>query len=72
MITSNNNSRLEYSLINKSNLIERSYLYHQEKEEKREMLRNKYEKKDEELIFKPRINSLSKNINRKLDDLYVY
>jgi hypothetical protein len=60
-------------LINRSNIIDRSILYHQEKEEKREMLRNKYEKKDidEELIFRPKINSLSKNINRKLDDLYV-
>lgn len=44
--------------------------YHQEKEEKREMLRNKYEKKEEDLIFRPRINSQSKTITRKLDDLY--
>jgi len=51
--------------------MERSTLYHQEKEEKREMLRNKHQKKEEEFNFRPQINSKSKQLDRKLNDLYV-
>lgn len=69
--TLNNNSRMDSSLFNRSNIMDRSILYHQEKEEKREMLKNKHQKKEEDFIFKPRINSQSKSIKRNLNDLYV-
>jgi len=72
MTTMGNNSRMEHSMFNRSNLMDKTNLYHQDKEEKREMLRNKHQKKEEEFLFRPRINSQSKNLNRNINDLYQW
>jgi len=64
-------TKMDISLFEKSNMIEKSSLYHVTKEEKIEQLKQKHQIKEEDYEFRPRINSVSKNINRKLNDLYV-
>lgn len=66
-----NTSRGDVSNLDRSSIIERSANHHIAKEEKIENLKLKHQIKEEDFNFKPRINSVSKTINRNVNDLYV-
>lgn len=67
--------KIDLSYFDRSTIIEKSSLYHVEKEERMEQLKIKHRLKqddEEQFEFKPRINSVSKRIPRNLNDLYVH